>query len=215
MFTGIIEELGTIEKFERSREPSLITIRAEKASRGLKTGDSVSVDGACLTVVRVNGRLFSAEAVKETIGRTTLGLRKPGDRVNIEGALIAGSKVSGHFVTGHVDGTGQIGSISEDNGQIAVEIKAGKDILDGIVAKGSVAVDGISLTVGDIKPDSFSVYIIPYTAKMTTIGMRKAGDRVNIETDVLGKYIGRHSDGDGKEKASRITPEFLKEKGFV
>lgn len=215
MFTGIIEELGTIEKFERSREPSLITIRAEKASRGLKAGDSISVDGACLTVVRVNAGLFSAEAVNETIGRTTLGLRKPGDRVNIEGALIAGSKVSGHFVTGHVDGTGRIGSISEAKGQITVEIKAGREILGGIVAKGSVAVDGISLTVGDVKPGSFSVYIIPHTARMTTIGIKNAGDLVNLETDMLGKYVGRHSDRDGKDGPSRITPEFLKEKGFI
>jgi riboflavin synthase len=212
MFTGIIEELGTIEKFERSRSPSLIMIRAENTARGLKTGDSMSVDGVCLTVVKVSGDVFSAEAVKETMGRTTLGLRNAGDRVNLEGALIAGSKISGHFVTGHIDGTGEIGSIKEDKGQITVEIKAGRDILNGIVRKGSVAVDGISLTAGEVKQDSFSVYVIPHTAKTTTIGAKKAGDKVNLETDMLGKYIERHS---GKNEPSKITPEFLKEKGFI
>jgi riboflavin synthase len=208
MFTGIIEETGTVEKFERSREPSLITIKADRISAGLKAGDSVSVDGVCLTVVKASGGVFSAEAVEETLKRTTLGLRRPGDAVNLEGALKAGSKVSGHFVTGHIDGTGEIGSARENKGQKTVEIKAGKDLMKGIVPKGSIAVDGISLTVGEVKESSFLVYIIPHTAGMTTLSSKKAGDKVNLETDILGKYI-------NKSSSSGITMEFLREKGFV
>lgn len=208
MFTGIIEETGKIEKFEKSREPSLITIRAARTSTGLKAGDSISVDGVCLTVVKSGGGLFSAEAVEETLKRTTLSLRKPGDSVNLEGPLKAGSKISGHFVTGHVDGMGEIRSATERNGQMTVEIKAEKDLLKGIVPKGSIAVDGISLTVGDVKEGSFSVYIIPHTSGMTTLASKKAKDKVNLETDILGKYA-------GKCGPAGITMEFLREKGFA
>lgn len=208
MFTGIIEEIGTVEKFEKSREPSLITIRAAGTAAGLKAGDSVSVDGVCLTVVRAGGGIFSAEAVEETLKRTTLSLRRPGDAVNLEGALTAGSKISGHFVTGHIDGTGEIVSARERKGQMTVEIKAEKGLLKGVVPKGSIAVDGISLTVGEVKESSFSVYIIPHTAGMTTLASKKAGDKVNLETDILGKYI-------NKSKPDGITMEFLREKGFI
>ncbi|HOX09638.1 MAG TPA: riboflavin synthase [Candidatus Omnitrophota bacterium] len=208
MFTGIIEEIGTVEKFEKSREPSLITIRAAGTAAGLKAGDSVSVDGVCLTVVKAGGDAFSAEAVEETLKRTTLNMRRPGDDVNLEGALKAGSKISGHFVTGHIDGTGEIVSATERKGQMAVEIRTGKDLMKGIVPKGSIAVDGISLTVGEVKESSFSVYIIPHTAGMTTLASKKAGDKVNLETDILGKYI-------NKSESAGITMEFLREKGFI
>ena len=208
MFTGIIEETGTIEKFEKSREPSLITIKAARTTPSLKAGDSVSVDGVCLTVVRAGGGVFAAEAVEETLKRTTLSLRRPGDAVNLEGALTAGSKISGHFVTGHIDGTGEIVSARERKGQMTVEIKAGKGLLKGVVPKGSIAVDGISLTVGEVKESSFSVYIIPHTAGMTTLASKKSGDKVNLETDILGKYI-------NKCEPAGITMEFLWEKGFI
>jgi len=208
MFTGIIEEIGTVEKFEKSREPSLITIRAAGTAAGLKAGDSVSVDGVCLTVVKAGGDAFSAEAVEETLKRTTLNMRRPGDDVNLEGALKAGSKISGHFVTGHIDGTGEIVSATERKGQMAVEIRTGKDLMKGIVPKGSIAVDGISLTVGEVKESSFSVYIIPHTAGMTTLASKKPGDKVNLETDILGKYI-------NKSESAGITMEFLREKGFI
>ncbi len=208
MFTGIIEETGTVEKFEKSREPLLITIKAARTADGLKAGDSVSVDGVCLTVVRAGGGAFSAEAVEETLKRTTLNLRRPGDSVNLEGALTAGSRISGHFVTGHIDGTGEIVSVTERRGQVTIEIKAGKDLMKGIVPKGSIAVDGISLTVGEVKESSFSVYIIPHTAGMTTLASKKAKDKVNLETDILGKYA-------GKRESAGITMEFLREKGFV
>lgn len=208
MFTGIIEETGIIEKFEKSREPSMITIKAARTTPSLKAGDSVSVDGVCLTVVKAVGGIFSAEAVEETLKKTTLSLRKPGDAVNLEGALTAGSKISGHFVTGHIDGTGEIVSSRERKGQMTVEIKAGKGLLKGVVPKGSIAVDGISLTVGEVNECSFSVYIIPHTAGMTTLASKKPGDKVNLETDILGKYI-------NKCEPAGITMEFLWEKGFI
>lgn len=212
MFTGIIEELGIIEKFEKSREPALLAIKARKTVEGLKKGDSVAVNGTCLTVIAIDKDLFSVEAIGETLKKTTLSELKKGDKVNLEGALISGGKISGHFVTGHVDGIGTIKAKREEKGEILIEIRAERDIMDGVVMKGSVAVDGVSLTVAGVKPGSFSVYIIPHTAAVTTLGMKDSGDRVNIETDMLGKYAAKYS---SPGKASKITPEFLKEKGFI
>jgi riboflavin synthase len=212
MFTGIIEELGLVKGFDKGREPSLLSIKASKVVRGLKTGDSVSVNGTCLTVVDIDGEVFSVEAVRQTLELTTIGQLKTGDMVNLESALAAGSRIGGHFVTGHIDCTGEISSRTEKKAEISFKIKAGKEIMKGIVNKGSVAVDGISLTVGDVGKDYFIVYVIPHTAKMTTLGSRKAGDKINIETDILGKYIERCIIPD---EASGITMEFLREKGFV
>ncbi|MDD5072504.1 MAG: riboflavin synthase [Candidatus Omnitrophica bacterium] len=212
MFTGIIEELGVVEKIDRSSEPSVFTVKAGKVLEGLKKGDSVSVNGACLTVVATGKGNFSVEAIRETLKNTCLGDLKKGEKVNLEGALVSGGKVSGHFVTGHVDGTGIIKSKKEGKGEILLEIKAAGDILDGIVLKGSVAVDGVSLTVAELNDGSFSVYVIPHTARATTLGSRKAGDKVNLETDMLGKYAAKYP---GREKPSNITEEFLKDKGFI
>ncbi len=212
MFTGIIEELGVIEKITASRDPVLLTIKAGKVLADIKKGDSVSVNGACLTVVDSGKDSFSVEAIDETLKRTSLGDLKPADRVNLEGALKAGAKISGHFVTGHVDGTGTILRKKEDKGAILIEVSAGKDLLDGIVQKGSVAVDGISLTISEIGQSSFSVYIIPHTARITTLGFKKAGDKVNLETDMLGKFVRKFL---GRDKLSNITEEFLRDKGFI
>ncbi len=212
MFTGIIEELGQVNGLDKRREPSLLSIRASKVLRGLKTGDSVSVNGTCLTVVGIGDGSFSVEAIRQTLELTTLGQLKAGDRVNLESSLAAGAKISGHFVTGHVDGTGEISSRSEHKAEISFRINASGEIMKAIVNKGSVAIDGISLTVGDLGKYHFMVYVIPHTAKMTTLGFRKAGDKVNIETDILGKYIGKYAaPGD----SPGITMEFLREKGFV
>ncbi len=212
MFTGIIEELGVIEKITASRDPVLLTIKAGKVLADIKKGDSVSVNGACLTVVDSGKDSFSVEAIEETLKRTSLGDLRPADRVNLEGALKAGAKISGHFVTGHVDGTGTILRKKEDKGAILIEVSAGKDLLDGIVQKGSVAVDGISLTISEIGQSSFSVYIIPHTARVTTLGSKKAGDKVNLETDTLGKFVRKFL---GRDKSYNITEEFLRDKGFI
>lgn len=214
MFTGIIEELGIVDKINRSSEPALFIIKALGAGilEGLKRGDSVSVNGACLTVVSIGKENFSVEAIRETLERSNLGNIKEGEKVNLEGALVSGGKVSGHFVTGHVDGVGTIKAKKEGTGEILLEIKAAEDILDGVVLKGSVAVDGISLTVSGVKDDSFFVYVIPHTARATTLGAKKTGDKVNLETDMLGKYVAKYS---GRQKTSKITEGFLKDKGFI
>ncbi len=212
MFTGIIEELGVVEKIETSRDPALLIIKAGNVLDGLKKGDSVSVNGACLTVIVVAKDSFSAEAIRETLKRTNLSGLRQGEKVNLEGALVAGDKISGHFVTGHVDGVGIIKAKKEEKGEILFEINAPADILEGIVMKGSVAVDGVSLTVAGVKSGSFSVYIIPRTAEITTLGFKKTKDKVNLETDMLGKYIAKYS---GRGKPSNITEEFLREKGFI
>lgn len=214
MFTGIVEELGVVEKINRSNEPAVFTVKSlgAKITEGLKIGDSVSVNGVCLTVVRPCGESFSVEAIRETLERTNLGSLKEGEKVNLEGALVSGGKISGHFVTGHVDGVGTIKTRKEEKGELLLEIKASEDILDGIVLKGSISVDGVSLTVADVKDDSFSVFLIPHTAQATTLGGKKAADKVNLETDMLGKYISKYS---GRQKTSKITEKFLKDKGFI
>lgn len=214
MFTGIVEELGVVEKINRSSEPAVFTVKTLGAGilEGLERGDSVSVNGVCLTVVRISREDFSVEAIRETLDRTNLGGIKEGEKVNLEGALASGGKVSGHFVTGHVDGVGTIKSRKEEKGESLLEIKAPEDILDGIVLKGSVAVDGVSLTVAGVKDNSFSVYLIPHTAQVTTLGAKKTGDKVNLETDMLGKYVAKYS---GRQKTSKITEGFLKDKGFI
>jgi len=212
MFTGIIEELGVIDKIEKSRDPRLFTIKSRKITADLKKGDSVSINGACLTVIDVKKDIFSVEVIEETLKRTDLGDLRPGDKVNLEGALKAGAKISGHFMTGHVDGPGAILSKREEKGAILIEFKAEKDLLYGMVRKGSIAVDGISLTIAEIKPSSFTVYIIPHTMHMTTLGFKKAGDKVNIEIDMLGKFIQKFLH---RDKPSDITEEFLRDKGFI
>lgn len=212
MFTGIIEELGTIERFEKPRKPALISVRAEKVTGGLEVGDSVAVNGVCLTVIKVKKGGFSAEAISETLDKTTLSGIKSGEKVNLEGSLKAGSRIGGHFVTGHVDGAGTIISKKTEKGQTAVEIKSAVDIIDMIVMKGSVAVDGVSLTVAGVKAGSFLVYLIPHTAESTTLGFRQPGDSVNIETDMLGKYALKRT---APEKTSVITEKFLRDKGFI
>lgn len=214
MFTGIVEELGIVEKISRSGGPAVFTVRplGRNILDGLKKGDSVSINGVCLTVIGTSKGNFSVEAIRETLNKTNLGELKEGEKVNLEGALVSGGKVSGHFVTGHVDGVGTLKSRSEEKGELLLEIKSQGDILEGIVPKGSVAVDGVSLTVARLKEDSFSVYIIPHTARATTLGARKAGDKVNLETDMLGKYAAKYA---GRQKTSKITEEFLRDKGFI
>lgn len=212
MFTGIIEELGVIDKTEKSRDPRLFSINAKKITADLKKGDSVSVNGACLTVVDVIKDRFAVEVIEETLKRTNLGDLRPADKVNLEGALKAGAKISGHFMTGHVDGIGTILSKKEGKGAISIEVAADEDLLDGIVQKGSIAVDGVSLTIAEIKQSSFSVYIIPHTAQVTTLGFKKTGDKVNLEIDMLGKFVRKFL---RRDKPSNITEEFLREKGFI
>jgi riboflavin synthase len=190
MFTGIIEEVGEIAQTQQQGMAVFFGIRASFAKE-LKEGDSVCVNGACLTVVAVQPPLFWVEAVEETLARTNLGFLKPGDKVNLERALSVAGRFGGHFVQGHVDGTGVIAQIVPRLRSKVMRIHTPKELMQYIVPKGSIAVDGVSLTVVDVGSDWFTVSLIPFTLEHTTLRLRKVGDVVNLEVDILAKYV-RH-----------------------
>lgn len=189
MFTGIIVEMGKVTATEKRGSILHLSLSSKEVIKDAKTGDSISVNGTCLTIVEIKGSLMRFELSEETLRATNLGLLKIGDLANLEPSLNANSKLGGHFVLGHVDGTGKIRSKTEMGGAFKLEIRVSEDILDFLIEKGSVAVDGISLTVVDILKDSFTVVIIPHTAGLTTLGFKGPGDTVNIEVDMIGKYV--------------------------
>lgn len=191
MFTGIIEgtaKVSSVSKIKKGAD-TLLRIRLGKLSRGLKAGDSVSVSGACLTVTRLSKGDAEFQLVAETVRRTNLGTLAPDDKVNIERSLKVGERLEGHFVLGHVDGTGIIKDIIEKQTETTIWIKLGGELAKMAVPKGSIAVDGVSLTIVDVKGDLISISLIPHTLKVTTLGLKAIGDLVNIETDILGKYV--------------------------
>jgi len=191
MFTGIVEGMGRVKSISRSRKGADTALRVGlgKLSRGLKRGDSVCINGTCLTVMKLSKSEAEFEMVAETIRRTNLGDVRRGDNVNIERSIRVGDRLEGHFVLGHVDGTGIIDRIEKMPSETKIWIKLKKGLAKSLVSKGSIAVDGISLTVVDVKGDLVSVSLIPHTLRITTFGLRRNGDRVNIETDILGKYV--------------------------
>ncbi len=192
MFTGIIEEVGTIEAVTTpSRDLRRLSIRAPATAADLAIGSSVAVEGVCLTVVDLADGSFSVEAVPETLGRTTLGLRDRGDRVNLERPLAASGRFDGHIVQGHVDGVGEVMAVIAEGDNRRLRIRPPADLLRYLVEKGSVTVDGVSLTVAALTPDAFEVALIPHTLAVTTLGERVAGDGVNLEVDILAKYVER------------------------
>ena len=182
MFTGIIEELGAVTE----RDGGRFTVAATTVLEDLKIGDSVAVNGCCLTVVEIGDGWWRADAVDETLQRTNLDDLKPGDPVNLERPVRLADRLGGHLVQGHVDGLGEIVSAAPD-----LRVKAPKDLLRYVVTKGSITVDGCSLTVVDVDDDGFSVAIIPHTAEATTLGRKGPGDRVNLEVDLVAKYVER------------------------
>lgn len=211
MFTGIITELGEIASLDRKGEGAQLTVRAPQTTGDAAVGDSISVNGICLTVVEIKGKDISFDVSFETLNSTNLGSLKRGDRVNLEPALTPNSKMGGHFVTGHIDGIGKIRSRRRIGNADRIEIEAPAQVLRYLVGKGSVAIDGISLTVVDVLKDAFSVVIIPHTADMTTIGFKKGGDTVNLEPDILAKYVAKFvlPDSDASLMSS------LKKSGFL
>ena len=212
MFTGIIEELGTVERIERKAGGAQgLVISAELVSSDLSTGDSVSVNGACLTVVKTNKKEICFDVIEETLKHTNLLGLKAGDKVNLERALKVGDRFSGHFVSGHIDGTGEVLAGSGRNRGTFLKIGLFSDLLKFVVLKGSVAVDGVSLTVSEVGPDFLGVDLIPHTLKQTTLGLRKTGDKVNVEVDMLAKYAANFIQGSAKI----ITKDFLTEHGFL
>ena len=189
MFTGIVEEMGTVTKLIRDSKQQRISINCHKILEDIHIGDSIAVNGVCLTVVTYDKNSFQADVMNETFMRSGLGALRPGSPVNLERAMAADGRFGGHIVSGHIDGTGTIKSIKKDGNAIWFEIAAPMNILNGIVEKGSIAIDGISLTVAAVDNVSFKVSIIPHTLKETVLGVKKVGDTVNLETDVIGKYV--------------------------
>jgi len=189
MFTGIIERIGIIKKIETKKNLLVYSIDLGALAKKVKLGDSVAISGACLTVTSKKARVASFDLMKETIEKTSLRSLTVGDRVNLELALQASGRMGGHFVTGHVDEVAVIKGITEDKNWVALRLSVSRANHKFLVPKGSITIDGISLTVGKVGKDYFEVYLIPYTLKVTTLGLKKAGDSVNIETDILAKYI--------------------------
>ena len=193
MFTGIVEEAGTVEAIRHSSRSVELTVRARNCGRGLKVGDSLAVNGCCLTTVKVSKRGPFArvrfDLLRETWKRTNLQFTQPGSRVNLERPLRAGGEFGGHFVTGHIDGVGRITRWERSGKDHVLDIQAPADVQRYIVFKGSVAVDGISLTVAAVKRGGFRIWIIPHTFEVTNLCERTVGDAVNLEADILGKYV--------------------------
>ena len=219
MFTGIIEGLGAISAIRSTGQGKRLTIEADFDLHQTKIGDSLCVSGACLTAVKIDGRHFEVDISPETLQMTTFGEAKVGQRVNVERALRLSDRLDGHLVSGHIDDVGNIRQREHLGNAIIVTIDVPESLARYMIYKGSVAVDGISLTINTCDANSFSVSIIPHTAKLTTIGFKNRGDRVNIETDMLGKYVERFMNARpgraGAEKAFSIDKEYLLKTGFL
>ncbi len=211
MFTGIVEELGTLRRVTRGNTESRISISCKKVIEDVHIGDSIAVNGVCLTVVDFNSGGFSADVMNEPFSRSSLGSLKSKEQVNLERAMAANGRFGGHIVSGHIDGTGIIKGIKRDGNEVWFEIEAAKEILDFIVEKGSIAIDGISLTVADINKKSFSVSIIPHTLSETVLGYKKIGAIVNLENDLIGKYVVKQM---SLQKSGGLTKEMLLINGF-
>ena len=218
MFTGIIEEKGKIRKVLSGKESGSVEIKASVVLDGTKIGDSIAVNGVCLTVTSLKADGFTADVMPETLRRTNLGKLSIGAEVNLERAMAAGGRFGGHIVSGHIDGTGVIKSLKPEGNAVWVSINAAPDILHLIVEKGSICIDGISLTVAYVDDKEFRVSIIPHTGSETTLLAKKAGDIVNLENDIVGKYIEKlikpYSPTQEPEKKSGLTMEMLSEYGF-
>ena len=215
MFTGIVEEIGKIAGIQKGAKSAVLTIQAEKVLEDVHIGDSIAVNGVCLTVTSFEKNTYTADVMNETLQRSSLGSLSVGSSVNLERAMAANGRFGGHIVSGHIDGTGTICEVKSDEIAICYSMKAPEKIMHYIVEKGSVAVDGISLTVAKTTQTSFMVSVIPHTAQCTVLAHKKAGDTVNLENDCIGKYI-EHFLNRKKEKTteSKITKEFLLSNGF-
>lgn len=215
MFTGIIEEIGTIQGIQKGRHSAVLSIQAVSILEDLKIGDSVAVNGVCLTATSLNPHGFTADVMHETLDRSSLAQLKSGSHVNLERAMHANGRFGGHIVAGHVDGMGTITQIRRDDTAIWYTIQADPSILRYIVEKGSVTIDGISLTVAQVSTDSFSISAIPHTVQITVLGERREGDLVNLENDIIGKYVERLlAPSDTQPPKSRLTKEFLLQCGY-
>lgn len=220
MFTGIIEEVGRITAIIKGQRSSQLWVQGEVIIDDLKLGDSVAVNGVCLTVAQLQGNKWRADVMSETLNRSNLGDLKGGSAVNLERAMPAKGRFGGHMVAGHIDGTGHIAQITKDDNAVIFKIGSPQQILRYIIEKGSIAIDGISLTVIGLTDNSFSVSVIPHTVRHTILGSKQVGDPVNLENDLVGKYIEKllmnpSPETDRyQEKSSGLTIDFLTKVGF-
>lgn len=221
MFTGIIEAVGKVAGIERAGDSIRLTIAASKVAEDVALGDSVAVNGVCLTVTQINAPQVTFDAVYETMRKTSLGALQAGDSVNLERSLPVGGRLGGHIVQGHVDGTGRVASIRPIGNSWFVYIDASPEMMRYIVTKGSVAVDGISLTVAESEDRTFALSIIPHTWENTTLHEKRAGDAVNIECDILGKYVEKMLGGygvgseNGRGERGGVSMDLLARSGYV
>lgn len=204
MFTGIVEELGTIEGIKKGNETIVLTISASKILEDVQLGDSISVNGVCLTVTTFSEKSFTVDIMPETYRSTGLKLLSFGSKVNLERAMSSGGRFGGHFVSGHIDGTGEIVQKRPEKNAIYYDIKVPKRLLNYLLLKGSVAVDGTSLTIFGLTDDTFTVSLIPHTVSHTVLGDKAKGDSVNVECDMLGKYVEKFITG--KKKKNKNQP---------
>ena len=215
MFTGIIEELGTVKSLNMSGNSGSINIKAHKVLEKTQIGDSIAVNGICLTVTSLQPDGFTADVMAETVRRSSLGSAKAGDKVNLERAMSAEGRFGGHIVSGHIDGTGTIMEYRKEENAVWVTVGTSAEILELIVEKGSICIDGISLTVAAVSDSDFSVSIIPHTGEETTLLKKKPGDKVNLENDVVGKYVQKLLGLKSPEKKkSTLTMDMLRDYGF-
>lgn len=215
MFTGLIEEVGEIQGIRRGQRSCVLTIGCKTVLEDAKIGDSIAVNGVCLTVTSRGGGYYTADVMSETMNRSSLGQLASGFKVNLERAMPANGRFGGHIVSGHIDGTGTVQSIVPDDNAVWYTIAARPELLRYIVEKGSITIDGISLTVAYVDESCFKVSIIPHTQQVTALHDRRVGDLVNLECDIIGKYVEKLMMPQKEEKKeSRITEAFLKEYGF-
>lgn len=217
MFTGIVEEIGTIQSIKKGARSCILTVGCSTVLSGTKIGDSIMTDGVCLTATAVGSRYFTADVMAETLNRSALAKLKVGDGVNLERAMPADGRFGGHMVAGHIDGVGIIADRRRDDNAVWFTVKTSKDILNYIVEKGSIAMSGISLTVAEVDDTAFKVSIIPHTLEVTALGQKNVGDALNLECDMVGKYIEKWCERmfrDEKQKDSGLSLEFLKKYGF-
>lgn len=212
MFTGIIEEVGKVQSIRKGRNSAAVLIGARTILEEIRLGDSIAVNGVCLTVTSFSQSGFTADVMHETLTRSSLGSLRAGNPVNLERAMPANGRFGGHIVSGHIDGTGTISAIAKDDNAVWYTVKTGSHILRYIIEKGSVAVDGVSLTVAKVHNDGFSVSIIPHTAAQTILSTKRIGDVVNLENDCIVKYVERLLGSQSPKGA--ITTEFLAKHGF-
>lgn len=221
MFTGIIEEVGSVASIRKGAHSCVLTVNASRVLEDVHLGDSIATNGVCLTVTSFTSHSFSADVMHETLNRSSLGSLHIGSPVNLERAMLAGGRFGGHIVSGHIDGVGTISSIKEDDNAVWYTVEAPSNILRYIIEKGSITLDGISLTVAKVTNSNFSVSIIPHTRAQTNLASKKVGDVLNLENDLVGKYVERlmlqpiaASQEQSEQKSSGITKEFLSHYGF-